>query len=66
MKGGITTARDVNAYQPPKGPTSVTDKKSPGLHGSVYPGGSQNAGCDAYESGAPGLGGKVRKQGSQR
>lgn len=34
--GGEETARDVHNYSPPKGPTSVTDPKSPGLHGTNH------------------------------
>lgn len=37
-KGGITTARDVNKYSPPKGPTNINDAASPGLKGT-------NLGC---------------------
>ncbi len=32
--GGVMPVRDVKNYQPPVGPTSINDPKSPGLHGS--------------------------------
>jgi len=31
--GGVTQARDVHNYSPPKGPSNINDPKSPGLHG---------------------------------
>jgi hypothetical protein len=46
-------------YSPPQGPSNINDPKSPGLHGSVYPQGSQGpTPCENYETGSPGLGGK--------
>jgi hypothetical protein len=30
------TQRDVNNYQPPKGPTNITETKAPGLHGDNF------------------------------
>lgn len=39
--GGVTSAKEIANYSPPKGPTSINDPKSPGLHGTVHPCGSQ-------------------------
>lgn len=64
--GGVKDARDVNAYRPPQGPSSVDNPASPGLHGNVYPSGSQTASIRGGESGSPGLGGSRKKSGSQR
>ena len=35
-EGGCDETRDVHNYQPPVGPTSVNDPKSPGLHGENH------------------------------
>lgn len=42
-------------YSPPKGPTNINDRKSPGLHGANH----GNAQCPSptRSSGSPGLGG---------
>ena len=64
--GGAQQPKDVMGYKSPYGPTSVDNPKSPGLHGNVYPSGSQTASIQGGEGGSPGLGGKTRKQGSQR
>lgn len=39
--GGKQEPRDVHNYSPPCGPSNVTDSKSPGLHGSNHPCGTQ-------------------------
>jgi len=66
VKGGVTESKDVMGYKSPYGPTSIEDTKSPGIHGNVYPSGTQSASTQGGESGSPGLGGKNRKAGSQR
>lgn len=38
--GGVTEAKPL-PYSPPVGPSNINDSKSPGLHGTVYPCGSQ-------------------------
>lgn len=38
--GGVTEAKPLS-YSPPVGPTNINDSKSPGLHGTVHPCGSQ-------------------------
>jgi len=66
--GGCTSARDVRAYQPPKGPTNINDPKGPGLHGDNY----GNAGTQGKtsiscgESGSPGLHGQSKGHGTNR
>jgi hypothetical protein len=64
--GGGQTAKDVRSYQSPQGPSTINNPQSPGLHGKVYPSGSQTAGIQGSESGGPGLGGERKKSGSQR
>jgi hypothetical protein len=67
--GGITQARDVMGYQPPRGPSNITDSKTPGLHGENLGNcGTQgpNSG-GGRPSGSPGLGGdNSGNDGSQR
>jgi hypothetical protein len=53
--GGVTSARDVRAYQPPKGPTSIGNR-GPGLGGSNSGNTGQPTGKSS--SGGPGLGGE--------
>ena len=54
-----SSSRDVNNYQPPQGPSNIMDRKSPGLHGSVYRQGTQGpTPCDNDETGSPGLHGE--------
>jgi len=69
--GGITSARDVMGYSPPKGPSNIMDPKSPGIHGANLgncgtqgPSASRGQGA----SGSPGLGGtnKGNTAGTQR
>ena len=64
--------RDVRNYSPPKGPTNITDPKSPSLHGdgqsgTEYCGNQGEKDFDVGESsGSAGLGGDpVRCCGSQ-
>jgi hypothetical protein len=38
--GGVMPVRPTN-YSPPVGPSSINDPKTPGLHGEVYPCGTQ-------------------------
>jgi len=64
--GGVKQARDVNAYKMPQGPTSINNPQSPGLHGNVYPSGSQTSAIHSRESGGPGLGGSRKSSGSQQ
>ena len=64
--GGVKQARDVMGYKMPQGPSSIDNPQSPGLHGNVYPSGSQTAAVRGGESGSPGLGGSRKKSGSQR
>ncbi len=62
--GGETSARDVRSYRPPQGPSNITDRKGPGLHGSNY---GHKQGQECYGgSGGPGLGGSRKPHGSQR
>lgn len=39
--GGVTQAKPL-PYSPPVGPKSVNDPKTPGIHGTVYPCGTQH------------------------
>jgi hypothetical protein len=65
--GGVKQAEDVMNYKMPQGPTSVNNPQTPGLHGNVYPSGSQTASTQGGEGGSPGIGGKSpSKSGSQR
>jgi hypothetical protein len=50
--------RDVNNYQPPRGPTNIMDPKSPGLNGTNHGCcGSQEAeSLHSQSSGSPGIG----------
>lgn len=64
--GGEKRAKDVMDYKPPQGPSSVNNPASPGLHGNVYPSGSQTAAIRGGESGRPGIGGSRKSSGSQR
>lgn len=59
--GGIESSKDVNNYQPPKGPRNITETKSPGLHGNNfdYCGSQEQASLKSESSGKPGLGGKT-------
>lgn len=54
--------RDVNAYQPPRGPTNIGESKSPGLHGDNlgYCGYQEAESCNCESSGSPGLGGSIK------
>ncbi len=62
--GGVKSARDVNAYRPPYGPTNINDPKGPGLHGQNY--GTTQKKTAGGTSGEPGLHGKNRSSGTQR
>jgi hypothetical protein len=64
--GGPKSAGDVLNYKAPQGPSSVNNPKAPGLHGTVYPSGSQTTTLHSSSSGKPGLGGDNNKSGSQR
>lgn len=64
--GGVEKAKDVMGYKTPYGPSSIDNPQTPGLHGNVYPSGSQTASVHGGESGSPGIGGKKHKSGSQR
>ena len=64
--GGPKSAGDVMGYKMPQGPSSVNNPQSPGLHGNVYPSGSQTAAVRGGESGKVGIGGSNNKSGSQR
>jgi hypothetical protein len=56
--GGVKSARDVNKYLHPCGPSTIDNPASPGLHGDVYRRGGQGpVACKASQSGRPGLGG---------
>ena len=53
---GGGTSRDVLNYAPPQGPSNIGDRKSPGIHGSVYRQGTQGpTACDNDETGSVGL-----------
>ena len=62
--GGVTSARDVRAYQPPMGPTSINNPQSPGLHGDNY-GITNGPDRPSREGGKIGLHGEVHHCGSQ-
>jgi len=66
--GGVTQARDVMGYSPPRGPTNVMDPKSPGLHGTNLGNCGSQGGYDqrCQTSGSPGLGGTNRGMGTNR
>lgn len=67
--GGVTSARDVMGYSPPKGPTNIMDPKSPGLHGhNCGNSGTQGARGTSTDgsSGSPGLHGNNRGMGTNR
>lgn len=67
QSGGVTRARDVHNYQPPKGPTNINDPESPGLHGDNHGHAHCPTGSRGGESGRPGLGAtNIHKGGSQR
>lgn len=66
--GGVKSARNVNDYQPPQGPSSIDNRKV-GLGGTNYGncGTQGQKGPRQGESGSVGLGGDARRpQGSQR
>jgi len=66
-RGGVMQARDVNAYQPPQGPTSIGNR-GPGLGGDNY-GNCGTQGPKAIhraEGGSPGLHGMKHPDGSQK
>ena len=65
--GGVKSARDVNAYRPPQGPTSIGNR-GPGLGGDNY-GNCGQQGPKALrprEGGGVGLGGENRGMGTNR
>lgn len=65
--GGIKSARDVHAYKPPQGPTSIGNR-GPGLGGDNY-GNCGTQGPKAIhhaEHGEVGLHGQKHPKGSQR
>ena len=62
-KGGIMSARDVNNYSPPQGPSNIMESQSPGLHGSNS--GNTRQPTAKSSSGGPGLGGETHHCGSQ-
>jgi hypothetical protein len=66
-KGGITRARDVNNYQKPQGPTSISNKRV-GLGGENfgYCGSQGHHHAPGGQSGGPGLGGERKRKGSQK
>src|SRR5262245_54736190 len=65
--GGVKSARDVNNYCPPQGPSTIDNPKSPGLHGTVYRRGVQGpAPLRISEAGRPGLGGENKGKGVNR
>lgn len=39
--GGKPERKDVHAYKPPRGPSSINNPKAPGLHGDVHGCGTQ-------------------------
>jgi hypothetical protein len=67
--GGVTLdyTRDVMRYKPPMGPTNIGDPAGVGLHGQRTHCGTQGpqAGPKGSSSGSPGLGGEVRRRGTQ-
>jgi hypothetical protein len=66
-RGGVMQARDVNAYQPPQGPTSIGNR-GPGLGGDNY-GNCGTQGPKAIhkaEGGSVGLHGESKGMGSNR
>lgn len=34
--GGVTSAKEIANYSPPKGPSGINDPKGPGLHGTNH------------------------------
>ncbi len=64
--GGVLPGEtvDVHNYQKPRGPTSIGNAKSPGLHGTNH-GVTNGPDNSASHIGRPGLGGKVHSSGSQ-
>jgi hypothetical protein len=64
--GGFTSARDVQGYRKPQGPTSIGNRKV-GLGGDNYGVcGTQSHYAGPSESGSPGLHGMRKGHGSQR
>jgi hypothetical protein len=65
--GGVKSARDVHAYRPPQGPTSINNPQKPGLHGDKYRHGTQGpVPCKSYPGGHVGLGGENKGRGVNR
>lgn len=54
--GGVTSAGDVNNYQPPQGPKGIMSPQGPGLHGTNA-GNTNGPDRGGSHSGSPGLGG---------
>jgi hypothetical protein len=34
--GGVTQAKEITNYSPPRGPSNINDPKTPGLHGDNH------------------------------
>jgi hypothetical protein len=62
--GGVKEAKPIANYKPPQGPTNINDPKNPGLHGQNH--GMAKRPVASGTSGSPGIGGTIRKGGSQR
>ena len=64
--GGVLpgNTKDVMNYKPPQGPKGIMNPQSPGLHDDVP--GNTNRPIEGHtHSGSPGLGGTIRRGGSQ-
>jgi hypothetical protein len=65
--GGVEKAKPIHNYAPPKGPTNIHDRESPGLHGDRHGMAHCPTAGGGGESGHPGLGAtNIHKSGSQR